>query len=90
MTLSLFVIGPLPEGTYAVGYPTPVRSVMTIVATGMTQARAQAEANRLNQEQEKCAESFQRDRELRMRPEMLRPVCDYLVDIGVEEANEEA
>ncbi|OWY35278.1 hypothetical protein [Herbaspirillum aquaticum] len=75
------LIGPLPDDTYAVGYPTPGCSVMTVVSTGMTKERAQEEAARLNEEQEKRAAAIERDRLLRMRPETLRPVTDYLSEI---------
>ncbi|MFX6011074.1 hypothetical protein ABTE87_20510, partial [Acinetobacter baumannii] len=71
-------IGPLHNGSYAVGYPTPGCFVMSVVSTGMTKARAQEEAARLNEEQEKRAAAIERDRQLRMRPETLRPVTDYL------------
>ena len=74
-------IGPLPDGSYTVCYPTPGCSVMTVVATGMTKERAQEEAARLNEEQEKRAAAIERDRQLRMRPETLRQVTDYLIEI---------
>ncbi|MBG7619325.1 hypothetical protein I5R65_07605 [Herbaspirillum sp. AP02] len=74
-------IGPLPNGSYAVGYPTPGCSVMTVVSTGMAKERAQEEATRLNAAQEKRAAAIERDRQLRMRPETLRPVTDYLSEI---------
>ncbi len=61
-------IGPMPDGSYAVGYPTPGCSVMTAVSTGMTKERAEEEATRLNEEQEKRAAAIERDRQLRMRP----------------------
>lgn len=60
-------VGPLPDGSYAVGYPTPGCSVMTVVSTGMTKERAQEEAARLNEEQERGAAAIERDRQLRMR-----------------------
>ncbi len=82
-------IGPLPEGSYAVGYPTPGCSVMTVVLTGMTKERALQEAARLNEEQEKRAAAIERDRQLRMRPETLRPVTDYLSDIELARGAEE-
>lgn len=71
---------PFRDGTYAVGYPTPGCSVMTVVSMGMTKERAQEEAARLNEEQEKRAVAIERDRQLRMRPETLRPVGDYLTE----------
>jgi 3'-phosphoadenosine 5'-phosphosulfate sulfotransferase (PAPS reductase)/FAD synthetase len=55
--------GPFRDGSYAVGYPTPGCSVMTVVSTGMTKERAQQEAARLNEEQEKRAAAIQRDRQ---------------------------
>jgi 3'-phosphoadenosine 5'-phosphosulfate sulfotransferase (PAPS reductase)/FAD synthetase len=61
-------IGPLPDGSYSVGYPTPGCSVLTVVSAGMTKERAQAEAARLNEEQQKKAAAIERDRHLRMRP----------------------
>lgn len=82
-------IGPLPDGTYAVGYPTPGCSVMTVVSAGMTKQRAQEEAARLNEEQEKRAAAIEHDRQLRMRPETLRPVTDYLSDIELACGTEE-
>ncbi|QDD65561.1 hypothetical protein EJD96_16050 [Herbaspirillum seropedicae] len=75
-------IGPLPDSSYAVGYPTPGCSVMTVVSTGMTKERAKEEAGRLNEEQEKRAAAFERDRQLRMRPEKLRPAIEYLTEFG--------
>jgi hypothetical protein len=82
-------IGPLPDGTYAVGYPTPGCSVMTVVSTGMTKERAQEEAERLNEEQEKRAAAIERDRQLRVRPETLRPVTDYLSEVELSGSAEE-
>ncbi len=79
--LTHFPIGPLPDGTYAVGYPTPGCSVLTVVSAGMRKERAQEEAARLNEEQEKRAAAIERDRELRMRPETLRSVAEYLGEI---------
>lgn len=83
-------IGPFPDGSYAVGYPTPGCSVMTVVSTGMTKERAQEEAARLNEEQEKRAAAIERDRQLRMRPETLRPVTDYLSEVELSGSAEEA
>ncbi|MDR6585551.1 hypothetical protein [Herbaspirillum frisingense] len=40
---------------------------MTVVSTGMTKERAQEEAARLNEEQERRAAAIERDRQLRMR-----------------------
>jgi len=80
--------GPFRDGSYAVGYPTPGCSVMTVVSTGMTKARAQEEAARLNEEQEKRAAAIERDRQLRMRPETLRPVTDYLSEIELAREDE--
>ncbi|ONN64808.1 hypothetical protein [Herbaspirillum sp. VT-16-41] len=82
--------GPFRDGTYAVGYPTPGCSVMTVVSTGMTKERAQEEAARLNEEQEKRAAAVERDRQLRMRPETLQPAKDYLTEIAAadEEGDE--
>ncbi|MBW9336227.1 hypothetical protein FEE59_22170 [Herbaspirillum sp. RU 5E] len=54
-------IGPMPEGSYAVGYPTPGCSVMTVVSSGMTMERAQEEAARLNEDQEKRAAAIERE-----------------------------
>nr|WP_198983042.1 hypothetical protein [Herbaspirillum sp. ASV7] len=73
--------GPFRDGTYAVGYSTPGCSVMTVVSTGMTKERAQEEAARSNEEQERRAAAIERDRQLRMRPETLRPIADYLSEI---------
>lgn len=73
--------GPFRDGSYAVGYPTPGCSVMTVVSTGMTKERAQEEAARLNEEQQRRAAAIERDRQLRMRPETLQPVGDYLAEI---------
>lgn len=78
-------IGPLPDGSYAVGYPTPGCSVMTVVSMGMTKERVQEEAARLNEEQEKRAAAIERDRQLRMRPETLRPLADDLHQIAPED-----
>lgn len=82
-------IGPMPDGSYAVAYPTPGCSVLTVVSTGMTKERAQEEAARLNEEQEKRAAAIERDRLLRMRPETLRPVTDYLSEIELAGGAEE-
>lgn len=82
-------IGPMPDGSHAVGYPTPGCSVMTVVSTGMTKERAQEEAARLNEDQEKRAAAIERDRQLRMRPETLLPVTDYLSDIELAGGAEE-
>lgn len=79
--LTYFTLGPTPDGSYAVAYPTPGCPVMTVVSTGMTKARAQEEATRLNEEQKKRAAALEREYQLRMRPETLRPVTDYLSEI---------
>lgn len=83
--LNHLAIGPVPDGTYAVGYPTPGCSVMTVVSAGMTKERAQQEAARLNEEQEKRAAAIERDRQLRMRPEKLHPWFDELPQIDQED-----
>lgn len=64
------------------GYATPSCSVLTVVLTGMTKERAQEEAARLNEEQKKRAAAIERDRQLWIRPEKLRLVSDYLVELG--------
>ena len=71
-------IGPMPDGSYAVGYPTPGCSVMTVVSTGMTKERAQEEAARLNEEQQERAEKILRDQKHRNRVLGLTPAIDYL------------
>lgn len=87
--LTHVLCGPLPDGSYAVGYPTPGCSVMTVVSTGMTKERAQEEAARLNEEQEKRAAAIERDRQLRMRPETLRPVTDHLSEIELASGDDD-
>jgi hypothetical protein len=88
--LTHVLCGPLPDGTYAVGYPTPGCSVMTVVSTGMTKERAQEEAARLNEKQKKRAAAIERDRQLLMRPETLRPVTDYIFVIELAGGAEES
>lgn len=79
------LVGPLRDGAYAVGYPTPGCSVTTVVSTGMTKERAQVEAARLNEEQERRAAAIECDRQLRMRPETLRPTRGFLAEFGNKE-----
>ncbi|MCI1005229.1 hypothetical protein [Herbaspirillum sp. C7C8] len=63
--------------------------MLTVVSTGMTKQRAQEEAARLNEDQEKRVAAIERDRLLRMRPETLRPVTDYLSEIELAGGAEE-